>query len=98
NFMQTGPIFTTHPLKPDIDRINPVSGFKRIFSWRLVFELLKNLVKLAAFAVILYFIVRDLILALLALPQVEPAAYMQTVFANGLLIVFKLLLALVVIA
>src|SRR5690348_12747960 len=32
NLMQTGPVFSAHPLKPDLDRINPMSGFKRIFS------------------------------------------------------------------
>ena len=98
NFLQTGPIWTTFPLKPDIDRVNPISGFKRLFSWRLVFELAKNLVKLAAFSVILYLIVRDLLPVLMALPQADPRSYLETTFVHALWIVFKLLAALLVIA
>jgi flagellar biosynthetic protein FlhB len=38
NVAQTGPVFTFHPLKPDFDRLNPASGFKRVFSMRTLFE------------------------------------------------------------
>jgi flagellar biosynthetic protein FlhB len=44
--VQTGPVFTFFPIKPQFDRLNPVAGFKRVFSMRLLFELGKNLVKL----------------------------------------------------
>ncbi|TJX66256.1 flagellar biosynthesis protein FlhB [Soehngenia saccharolytica] len=46
NIVQTGLLFTTKPLKPDFNRINPISGFKNIFSKKAVFSLAKNVVKL----------------------------------------------------
>src|SRR5688572_866640 len=35
NLVQTGPIFTFQPLKPKGERINPVAGFKRVFSKKM---------------------------------------------------------------
>ena len=40
-----GLIFSAHPLKPDLNRINPAAGFKRIFSVRNVVESIKALIK-----------------------------------------------------
>jgi len=45
NVFQTGPIFTTHPLKPDFKRMNPMQTVKRIFSMRTLWELGKLLFK-----------------------------------------------------
>lgn len=46
NLMQTGPVFSTEPLKPDFTRLNPAQGAKRIFSLRLLWELFKLTLKL----------------------------------------------------
>lgn len=46
NVAQVGFIFTTHPIKPDIKRLNPIEGFKKIFSKKAIFTLGKNLAKL----------------------------------------------------
>lgn len=45
NMAQTGPMFTTHPLKPDFNRLNPAQTVKRIFSLRTLWELGKLVVK-----------------------------------------------------
>lgn len=39
NVLQTGPMFTTEPLKPDFKRMNPANAFRRIFSMRTLWEL-----------------------------------------------------------
>lgn len=46
NIVQTGFMATTESIKPDFNRINPISGFKNIFSKKVIFNLLKNLLKL----------------------------------------------------
>ncbi len=46
-FFQIGPIFSFHPLKPDFKRINPVEGFKRLFSGRMLYEIGKSIIKAA---------------------------------------------------
>jgi len=45
NVLQTGPVFTTHPLKPDFKRMNPAQTVKRIFSMRTLWELAKLVLK-----------------------------------------------------
>jgi flagellar biosynthetic protein FlhB len=45
-FMQTGPIFTFDPIKPDLSKISIFKGFGRLFSSRSVIELIKGVVKL----------------------------------------------------
>lgn len=46
NIVQTGLILSTESLKPDLKRINPISGFKNIFSKKVLFGLVKNILKL----------------------------------------------------
>ncbi len=46
NVAQVGFMFTLFPLKPDIKRINPIEGFKNLFSKKAVFNLAKSLAKL----------------------------------------------------
>lgn len=43
-----GLVFSTTPLKPDFTRLNPVQGFKKLFSVRLLYEAAKNSLKLLA--------------------------------------------------
>lgn len=44
NILQTGFMYTTKPLKPSLDKLNPIAGFKRIFSTRTLVQLLKDIV------------------------------------------------------
>lgn len=46
NLAQTGFLFTMEPLKPQFSKLNPISGFKEMFSRKRWFELLKNVLKL----------------------------------------------------
>ena len=45
-FVQTGPLFTTEPMKPDLSKISPLKGFERLFSMRSIVEFLKGIFKL----------------------------------------------------
>jgi flagellar biosynthetic protein FlhB len=50
NAMQVGIYFTAQPLQPDLNRINPVKGFQRLFSQRSAVELLKAVLKFGLIA------------------------------------------------
>lgn len=54
NVAQTGPIFSTHPIKPDFKRMHPSNAVKRLFSMRGVWELGKLVVKLLLLAAVAY--------------------------------------------
>ena len=47
NLIQTKPLFTLKPLEPNLEKINPISGFKRLWSMRSVVEVVKSLIKMA---------------------------------------------------
>ncbi|UTM58461.1 flagellar biosynthesis protein FlhB [Photobacterium sp. CCB-ST2H9] len=64
NFIQTGGIFSFHPIKPDIKKINPIQGFKKLFSLKSLFELVKNLLRLSLVSVLAYMIFYDEIFTL----------------------------------
>jgi flagellar biosynthetic protein FlhB len=55
--VQTGMVFSGEPFGPDFTRLNPVNGFKRVFSLRAFVEALKNILKLAVYATLGYLIV-----------------------------------------
>ena len=44
NYIQTGFLFTGEPIKPKFSKLNPINGFKRMFSARTAVELVKELV------------------------------------------------------
>ena len=50
---------TAKPLQPKFSKINPISGFKRIFSKEKLVELLKSLIKLALLGYMAYSTLKD---------------------------------------
>lgn len=46
-FLQTGPLFAPEVIKPDLSKVSPVQGFKRLFSLRAIMEFVKGLLKIA---------------------------------------------------
>lgn len=57
DFLQVGPVFSAQPLKPDFKRINPAEGLKRLFSWRMLVEALKSVVKLGIYGTIAWLVI-----------------------------------------
>lgn len=58
-FFQVGALFTLEPVKPQIDKLNPISGFKNMFSKKTFVELIKNVAKLSITTYVIYGVVRD---------------------------------------
>ena len=54
-------LFVTHRVLPDVKRIDPVSGLKRIFALRTLVDLLKLIIKLGLLVIVVYFLVKDFI-------------------------------------
>lgn len=47
NVFQIKFLFTFETMKPSLEKINPISGFKKIFAMKSIIELIKQLVKIA---------------------------------------------------
>ncbi|HOS69232.1 MAG TPA: flagellar biosynthesis protein FlhB [Bacillota bacterium] len=54
NYLQIGSVFTARPLMPNINKINPIEGFKRLFSKNAFVELLKSIFKIGIIGFIIY--------------------------------------------
>lgn len=54
NVVQVGWKVTTKPMKPDLNKFNPLNGFKRMFSKDSVFELVKAILKIVLIAYVAY--------------------------------------------
>lgn len=46
-FLQVGPLFAPEIVKPDISKISPLQGFKRLFSLKAIMEFVKGILKIA---------------------------------------------------
>jgi flagellar biosynthesis protein FlhB len=69
NIFQIKILFTMEPLKPTLSKINPLSGFKRMFSQKSVVELLKGILKMAIVGVCGFAVVKSQSDHLLAMSQ-----------------------------
>ncbi len=82
---QTKFLISFKAIKFDLNRINPVQGFKRLFSLRSVFELLKALIKVVIVGYIGYSAFRGEWKKMLSYPMMFPqdaAAHMVSVIFN----------------
>jgi type III secretion protein U len=53
-FIQVGPVFSTEQIKPQVSRINPIAGLKRVFSARTAVEFVKLLVKATVLCTVIW--------------------------------------------
>jgi flagellar biosynthetic protein FlhB len=54
NLIQVGTLFTTKPLMPKFDKLNPINGFKELISPKKLVELAKNLAKIIIVGLVAY--------------------------------------------
>jgi len=97
-FVQIGPVFSFFPIKPDIKRLNPVTGFKRIFSIKLLYELAKSLVKLALFGGVMFITLESFIDPMLGLYTKSPRALLPEFLGMSSSLLFRLLVVLALFA
>lgn len=57
-YLQVGFVFSADPLTPKLSRINPIEGFKRVFSKRAIVELAKSLIKVLVTGFIVYTVMK----------------------------------------
>ncbi|MDQ0245699.1 flagellar biosynthetic protein FlhB [Bacillus fengqiuensis] len=82
NYMQIGFLFSTEALKPNLNKINPISGAKRIFSVRALVELLKSILKITLVGAVTF--------AILWLNRDEVLLLAQKGLMDGLIVLAKL--------
>lgn len=57
--LQVGFLKVEDAITPNLGKLNPIEGFKRVFSLKAVFEGLKSILKLLAVGIIVYFLLKN---------------------------------------
>lgn len=70
--LQTGFVFSLDPLTPKLERVNPLEGFKRMFSMQGFVELIKSLLKIVIVFYIAWYAARDDLAYIIILIEAHP--------------------------
>ncbi|WP_407934992.1 MULTISPECIES: fused FliR family export protein/FlhB family type III secretion system protein [Clostridium] len=98
SLMQSGFIFTGEPLKPDLKKLNPISGFKKIFSMRSVVDLIKNLTIVTLISVIAYKFVKDNYMQIMTYGSLKTEAILAAFGSLVIDIFFKIAIVMLIIS
>ena len=71
NYFQVGTLFTLEPIKPQLSRMSPISGAKRMFGLKAVVQMAKSLAKVILIGYFLYASIRDNLQIFPALQRIE---------------------------
>lgn len=96
--LQVGILFTTKTLKPDLNKINPIKGFKRVFSMKSLVELVKSFIKTLVIGWVAYTVIRDNIGHVIGLIREPPESSFVLVGELVLKIAKKVAGAMIIIA
>jgi len=95
NIAQFGILFTTTPIEPKFDHLNPASGFKRIFSLRTAVDMTKAVFKVALVTWVAWSVIsasfQDMLLQSVRPVNVSVAAAGAMAFSLGIKVVLALL-------
>lgn len=95
---QTGMVFSLAPLHVDLNRINPATGFKRLFSLRTLFDGGRACLKLLVLTVVAVVALQALLPQFHAIAALPPAAFLHAVIQDLTGLGMKMGLALVLVS
>jgi flagellar biosynthetic protein FlhB len=98
NVIQIGFLFTGKPLMPDLEKINPISGFKRLFSMRSLVETVKNILKLTVIGLVAWLVLKAEFGRMLQLSDASVKMIWMFTTTVALKVVISIALVLIVIA
>lgn len=100
NYAQVGFMFSPEAIQMKLEKINPISGFKRIFSMKALVEMLKSILKISFIGMIAFSVLWSRMDEVLLLANKSVGAAMATIagltlqmglFASGALLFLSLL-------
>ena len=98
NFLQVGFLFTTEPLKPKFSKLNPINGFRRIFSAQGLVELVKSALKLVIVSYFVYSTLKSRILILLDTVKQSPLDVAKVIWSIIYQVAVKVCMFLLILA
>jgi flagellar biosynthetic protein FlhB len=98
NFVQVGSLFSAEAIQPQLKRINPITGFSRLFSKNSLVELLKSVFKILIIGWVAYSTVRQELTEIRSLTDQDVASILRFVGLVSARIFFKTLLVMIALA
>lgn len=98
SYIQVGSLFTTKPLNIDINKLNPIEGFKKMFSMRSVVELIKAFIRIIIVIYIAYSYVKGQINIILNSISMDIIKIIDLLFRMSVNIGIRIAIALIVLA
>lgn len=97
--LQVGKLWTTKSMKPDLKKMNPINGIKRMFfSLQTILRMLKSLMKVLIIAVAVYLVIDDELPKMLNLYYSTASALAGYMLSVGMKMVIYALVPMVIIA
>lgn len=96
--MQVGSLFTTETLRVKLERLNPIEGFKRIFSMRSVMELIKSLLKISVVGYVGYVYLSQNMDLVLKSMQMDPFSFSYLIYDLAMNMAMRMIFAIFIIA
>ena len=96
--VQTGFLISGHPLQPRGNRINPIEGAKRIFSWRLLLETLKSIFKFTVIGLVSYHTLKPVFPWASTMVEGDPVQVIPAILGIGLKLALYMLVFLLAVA
>ncbi len=78
-FAQVGWLLTGEPIRPKLEKLDPIKGAKKLFSRRNLVKTVVNLLKLVIVILVVWFVVQGRLAMLAATPRLGPAPAMYVV-------------------
>lgn len=92
------PLFTAEPLTPNLSRISPMSGFKRLFGREALVQFLKGLIKFALVGIVMYAVLMPERGTLDTLARLDPATMLTVSLKISLKLMGAVLAAYAIVA
>ena len=96
NLLQVGVLFSSKAMQPQFSRINPIEGFKRIFSKKTLIDLLKMLVRITVIVKVGYDAFNEQMTKVPALMQMDLITSAKAGWDILIAVAFKLAIALAI--
>lgn len=90
---QTKMLVTAEPLKPKLNRLDPIKGFKRLFSLKGLIETVKSLIKITVLLYLVYSNLRDIVTVTHKYLYTDLAACADHMFDSILAMIFDIIIA-----
>jgi flagellar biosynthesis protein FlhB len=96
--VQFGFLVSTKAITPSLKKLNPISGIKKLFSVKSLFETIKGIAKIILVALIAYYVIKSQMQRMMGLTELDPDSIFLQFWDVSFMIVVRVMIALAILA